>query len=235
MKKIHHSSGRDRTRLHERITAQVRELISSGELKPGDRLPPERKLAELFHVSRNSVREAIRTLQDKQILISRPGSGTFVADLDKEDMLRAMSEAFERQQTNLEEILELRQILEPGVARLAAQRISNSSLASLEKLIDRQEAALDADADEVTRMDLLFHQTLIDATGNTTLASVLDTIGEKIRDTRSETLQNEARARRSIEAHRKILTALKKRDGDLAAREMEDHLSTLRSIIDALQ
>ena len=225
MKKIHHSSGRDRTRLHERITAQVRELISSGELKPGDRLPPERKLAELFHVSRNSVREAIRTL----------GSGTFVADLDKEDMLRAMSEAFERQQTNLEEILELRQILEPGVARLAAQRISNSSLASLEKVIDRQEAALDADADEVTRMDLLFHQTLIDATGNTTLASVLDTIGEKIRDTRSETLQNEARARRSIEAHRKILTALKKRDGDLAAREMEDHLSTLRSIIDALQ
>ena len=221
-------------KLHEQITVRLRELITNGELKPGDRLPPERTLAQLFHVSRNSIREAIRTLENKQVLICRPGSGTFVADLDGEEMLKVMSEAFKRQRTKLEEILEFRQVLEPGVARLAAARISQDSLAELETIISRQEAALGNDLSALTEMDLLFHQTLIEATENSVLAAVLDTIGEKIRETRSDTLQSETRARRSIEAHKQILAALRQRDGDLAAREMELHLSTLRSIIDAL-
>ncbi|HKK33773.1 MAG TPA: FadR/GntR family transcriptional regulator [Desulfomicrobiaceae bacterium] len=223
-----------KAKLHELITSRLRKLIRDGKLKPGDRLPPERKLAELFQVSRNSVREAIRILEDKQILHCRPGSGTFVADIDGESILEAMTEAFESQRTKLEQILEFRQVLEPGVARLAARRISPAALKTLAEIIRKQEEILFRGEENQREMDLLFHQTLVEATGNRVLSTVLDTIGEKIRETRSDSLQSERRARQSIAAHKRIFAALEAGDSGLAAKEMEHHLLTLRSTLDTL-
>lgn len=223
-----------RGKLHEKIADGLRELITSGGLKPGDRLPPERKLAEIFHVSRNSVREAIRILEDKQIIVCKPGSGTFVADMDGEDLLEAMADVFERQRTKLKEVLELRQVLEPGVAGLAAKRITPAALEVLSGIISRQEEMLARGKKGQRELDLLFHQTLVEATGNSVLAAVLDTIGEKIRETRSDSLQSGQRTRQSIAAHKRILTALKAGDSQQAFKEMELHLRTLRSTLDAL-
>ncbi len=220
-----------KAKLHDLITSRLRELIRDGKLKPGDRLPPERKLAELFQVSRNSVREAIRILEDKQIIHCRPGSGTFVADIDGESILEAMTDAFESQRTKLEQILEFRQVLEPGVARLAARRISPAALNTLAEIIRNQEEILFRGEGNQRELDLLFHQTLVEATGNRVLSTVLDTIGEKIRETRSDSLLSERRARQSIAAHKRIFAALEAGDSRRAGKEMERHLKTLRSTL----
>jgi GntR family transcriptional repressor for pyruvate dehydrogenase complex len=180
------------------------------------------------------VREAIRILEDKQIIVCKPGSGTFVADMDGEDLLEAMADVFERQRTKLKEVLELRQVLEPGVAGLAAKRITPAALEVLSGIISRQEEMLARGKKGQRELDLLFHQTLVEATGNSVLAAVLDTIGEKIRETRSDSLQSGQRTRQSIAAHKRILTALKAGDSQQAFKEMELHLRTLRSTLDAL-
>src|SRR5215510_7143472 len=116
-----------KTRLYETIVAQLGQLIQEGKLCPGDRLPPERELAARLQVSRASVREALRSLELQGLLSSRQGSGTFIAAVSQEELLRAFARLAEEGQT-LRDIFELRLLLEPPIAALAARRRSGYGL-----------------------------------------------------------------------------------------------------------
>src|SRR5262249_23395810 len=109
-----------KTRLYETIVAQLGQLIQEGKLRPGDRLPPERELAARLQVSRASVREALRSLELQGLLSSRQGSGTFIAAIGQEELLRAFTRLAEEGQT-LRDIFELRFLLEPPIAAMAAR------------------------------------------------------------------------------------------------------------------
>ena len=94
-------------RIYEEISVRLQTLVQSDNLKPGDRLPPERQLATMFGVSRNSVREAIKSLEQQGLLISRPGAGTYIAEDTQENLTAALGNAFAQARHRLEDIFEL--------------------------------------------------------------------------------------------------------------------------------
>ena len=110
-----------RRRLYQEIVTQIKNLIDNGGLQAGDQLPPERKLAEAFNVSRHSVREAIRSLEREQVLQSRPGSGTFVMVGSSQAIVDYLALAVLKEKDRLAEIFQFREMLEPQISALAAE------------------------------------------------------------------------------------------------------------------
>src|SRR5438034_8720601 len=107
------------TRIYEEIVRQVKAMIADGKLKGGDRLPPERDLAEKFVVSRSSVREALRALESLGLVEIRPGEGTFVREVSVESLIEPLALMMVSQRGALAELFEARRLLEPGIAALA--------------------------------------------------------------------------------------------------------------------
>ncbi|MPY81582.1 MAG: GntR family transcriptional regulator, partial [Actinophytocola sp.] len=150
---------------------RIKELIMSGELRPGDRLPREKEFAGQLGLSRNSLREAIRALSLIRVLDVRHGDGTYVASLRPETLLESLSFAAEvAQDEAIAEQFEVRRLLEPAATALAATRISDEQLAELVSCIDRMERA--DTPEDLVRDDIDFHDTIVAAAGNQTLASL---------------------------------------------------------------
>src|SRR5215212_9830282 len=110
-----------RSRIYEHIVQQIRVLIEDGRWGPGTQLPPERELAERLRVSRTSVREALRVLEMQGMLETRQGGGTFVRSADTEALIAPLAAAILQGRREMSQILEVRELLEPGIARLAAR------------------------------------------------------------------------------------------------------------------
>ncbi len=134
-----------RSRIYEHIVQQIRALISDGSWAPGDQIPPERELAERFRVSRTSVREALRALEMQGVIESRQGGGTFVRSAEPELLIPPLAAAILRGQRELGEVLEVCELLEPGVARYAALRASPEAVEELDAVLARQRASVEGD------------------------------------------------------------------------------------------
>ena len=129
-----------------RVIDDIREMISSGELSPGDRLPPEHELADRLGVSRGSLREAVRALSQIKVLDVRRGDGTYVTSLAPSELLSGLAFAVELlQPQGLEEVLEVRRLLLPPAAALAAQRVTREQIAEMHAVVDQLEVATDPD------------------------------------------------------------------------------------------
>ena len=122
-----------KTRIHEEVVTQIHDLIREGRLKAGDQLPSERELSETFKVSRTSVREALRALETKGLIISRTGMGNFVADLPIESLIAPLAKLLIEEKTALADIFELRKLIEPHIAALAAERATQDRHRANEK------------------------------------------------------------------------------------------------------
>jgi GntR family transcriptional repressor for pyruvate dehydrogenase complex len=207
-----------RTRLSEEIMAQLVESVRQGKLQPGERLPSERELAEQLGVSRASVREALRALSLKGLVVSRPGAGTFVAT----GILEASAVPPEDERA-LRDIFELRMLLEPPIAALAAQRAAPAD-------IERLRAILKEQAEQVQRgitgaeADQSFHSALAEATGNSALLRLSSTLMAVLAPTRDERLQTPQRIRLSLQSHQRILDAVAAGNLKEARQAMEEHI-----------
>lgn len=208
---------------YRQIIERLRQLIVSGELEPGDRLPPERTLAESFGVSRNSVREAIRALAEKGVVESRRGAGTFVAQGDENALAEAFAEALSLERRRLEEVFEFRRMVEPAIAALAAERVTPAMLRELDGLLDRQQELLMTDG-PVEDLDASFHRLLAKATGNRIVVDVLDAMHDAVSESRAAHLQTPGRMKKSLESHRAILVALAENNPLAARTAMVEHL-----------
>jgi len=211
----------------EHIAQRLADLFASGELKSGDRLPPERRLAEVFGVSRGSVREAIRALAEAGVLESRPGSGTYVVLGRQEELTASLIAFIGDVRRKLRDVIEVRQIIEPEIARLAAEHASPADIAQLRLLLAcqrREIAAGGTGRDE----DGAFHASLARISGNQVLFDLVEGIADIIAESRADYLQNEERRMTSYAAHERILAAVESGDGDAACRAMRDHLSSLK-------
>src|SRR5437588_8945176 len=131
-----------RSRIYEHIVEQIRALIREGRWAPGDQIPPERELAERFRVSRTSVREALRALEMQGVIDSRQGGGTLVRTADTEALVPPLAAAILRGRRELAEVLEVRELIEPGIARRAAIRATAEHVSELENLLARQSACI---------------------------------------------------------------------------------------------
>jgi GntR family transcriptional repressor for pyruvate dehydrogenase complex len=211
-----------KTRIYEIIVVQLSELIQDGTLRPGERLPPERELAAQLQVSRASVREALRSLELQGLLSSRQGSGTFIAAISQEELLRAFARLTEEGQT-LRDIFELRFLLEPPIAAMAARRATPQDIARLEATLKEQEQQIHLGQSGV-EADVAFHAALAQATHNGALLRLGATLMEVLAPSRDTHLQMPERSRLSLLSHRRILEAIQARSVTQARKAMEDHV-----------
>jgi GntR family transcriptional regulator, transcriptional repressor for pyruvate dehydrogenase complex len=154
---------------------KIKDMIMSGELRPGDRLPKEADLAERLGLSRNSLREAVKALSLIRVLDVRQGDGTYVTSLQPQLLLDALTFVvdFHRDDTVLE-FFEVRRILEPAAAAMAAQNMSDGDIAKLRAVLDEldHEPTLDA----LVANDLEFHRQIAAGSGNSVLCSLIESL-----------------------------------------------------------
>ena len=216
---------------HSQLTMQVvdhvRQLVASGELKPGDRLPPERELARKLKISRSSLRAGIGFLAAMGVLKSRHGAGTFVAtgppalDSSSLTVLGALHGFLPWQ------MFEARLVIESSVAGLAAERATGEHLAELAEEVAEMYASMD-DPQEYLIHDVRFHRTIARASGNPILGALMETITASLYDTRRMTVDNSVDLKESAEFHREIFRAIRSRNPQAAKKAMEEHLNLAR-------
>ena len=212
-----------KTKVYHEIVDQIRELISAGRIKPGDRLPPERELAELFKASRNSVRDAIRVLEQMGLIESRQGDGTYVRSVSPEELAEPLALLLLQSRTQMRELWEVRRVLEPALAEFAASRITDEELDELEAILEAQRRKVEAGFIPLEE-DTAFHYGIAEAARNTVMLRALDTLVDLLRQSRERSLQQHDRPAYSLAGHRRILAALHRRDPEGARAEMLRHL-----------
>ena len=210
--------------LSDRVAQQLRDLIVSGRLKPGDQLPAERELAESLGVSRTVVREAVRSLAARGMVNVRSGSGSRVAAVDSSHVADSMQLYLQALGgVDYPSVHEVRTVIEQRMAHLAAQRATEEEVAALREVLERMRAALD-DPEKAAETDLEFHRTIAKMTGNRLFLVLLDSIGEVLMEIRRATLGVPGRSREAYESHRLILERIAEGDPEGAERAMKDHL-----------
>ena len=194
----------------------IRAMIVDGALEPGDRLPPEQELAEQLGLSRGSLREAVRALAQIKVLDVRRGDGTYVRGLQPSDLLSGMVFALELVQgRGLDEVLEVRRLLFPPAAGLAAQRVTADQLKTMRSVIDELEVTVDSE--KIAELHRTFQGIVADATGNEWLSSILHTLQIESEHVRRAWLNSDPSIRAVAIAHQKlILDALERRDSEMA-------------------
>jgi GntR family transcriptional repressor for pyruvate dehydrogenase complex len=219
-----------RTRLYEGVAQQIQRLIADGALQPGDRLPPERELAERFAVSRSSVRDAIRTLELAGLVVPRQGEGTMVADVSPEALVAPLASVLVRKRELIAELLDVRKMLEPALAARAAVRATPEEIAHLEDVLRRQRARM-LRGEPTIEEDGEFHYAIAVAARNSVVRKVLDVLMDLLRETRARSLQVEGRLQKSFTGHRRVLEAIKRRDAAGAERAVRQHLEEIEAIV----
>ena len=216
------------SRLYEQIVQQIEESVLNGTLKPGDQLPAERELAQRLGVSRTAVREAVKTLREKGLVEAYSGRGTFITD----GTSQAARQSFDLmvkigQQESSTNLAELRWVLEPGIAALAADRAEEEHLSVMREafaMMDRSQknpaAYIEADLD--------FHLALAEAAANPLILSLIDSIVGLLREQRMKIFNVEGGPQRGQVHHKRILEAVEQRDPEMARRAMSAHLEQIR-------
>jgi GntR family transcriptional regulator, transcriptional repressor for pyruvate dehydrogenase complex len=204
---------------------KLREMIVSGRLKPGDRLPREADLATSLGLSRSSLREAVRALSLVRILDVRQGDGTYVSSLAADSLLDALSFIVEfHHDASVLELLEVRRILEPAASARAAVQIDDTSLASLEEILDR--STPDSAVEELVRNDVEFHRAIAVASGNTVLASLIESLSGPTQRARVwRGITQEGALARTLAEHRSIFGAIRAHDPELARTWATVHIA----------
>jgi GntR family transcriptional regulator, transcriptional repressor for pyruvate dehydrogenase complex len=215
-----------RRRLHEDIVQQFHALIRQGALKHGDRLPSERDLAEQFQVSRSSVREAIRSLELQGLVVSRRGSGTFINTDDLDSVVALVAATLNTGEDRLGDIFEMRHLLEPAIAALAAQRATKEEVARMRQILEEQRRQIEAGETGV-ESDTAFHFALASATHNSALVKVVSAVEDILQLSRDRSMQEPGRPQRSLASHCQILEKIEAGDVAGAQRAMEHHLTAV--------
>ncbi|MFO1159623.1 MAG: FCD domain-containing protein [Reyranellaceae bacterium] len=218
-----------RRRLSDQVSAQIQVRIASGELRSGDKLPPERELAESFGVSRGAVREALRNLERTGLVALQAGArgGAFIGQGDPSLIGDSFRNLYQLGSVSLDELTEARLWLASTVVRIACERATDQDLARLTANVDEAERLLAAGRyDDKIDVHIEFHNLLARTTRNAVMAMLMGALMEVMRD-----FAHAAGGERNdltIKARRRLLEALRRRDAEAAVAAMTDHLESLR-------
>jgi GntR family transcriptional regulator, transcriptional repressor for pyruvate dehydrogenase complex len=216
------------SRLYEQIVQQIEESVLKGTLKPGDQLPAERELAQQLGVSRTAVREAVKTLREKGLVEAYSGRGTFITD----GTSQAARQSFDLmvklgQAEGSPHLAELRLILEPGIAALAAARVQEPEIVALREAVTVMDGA-QRDPEAYIEADLDFHLALAEAAANPLILSLIDSIVGLLREQRMRIFNVEGGPQRGQIHHKRILEAIERHDPEMARSAMRSHLEQVR-------
>ncbi len=213
--------------LVDRVVATIQNLILDGQLQPGMRLPPERDFADRLGVSRTVLREAVRILVTKGLLETRHGVGTVVRQVSSDQFLEPLSLLLRSYDLSIDQLYEVRSILEVGIVRMAAANATADDMADLRRIVDGMENAVN----EVARfiaLDDEFHLRLAVAAHNPLLELLAQTIGAIMHEVRMQVHKYTRIYNLAVPDHHEILAALAAQDAGAAADAMQKHLDNAR-------
>lgn len=211
------------------VVHRLEEMMLQGALRPGERLLPERDLAQAMAVSRTSIRQALAVLKDRGLISVRAGAGSYAQnthDMVITDLAGSLGSFKER----VLEPMEVRQLLEPQTARLAAERASDKDIADIESLLASQRVLHDCGKTFVEE-DIAFHRLIATSANNKILLQVIDNVQLMLRDSRELSLATPAGARASLKGHNQIYEAIRNRQPDRAFEAMAVHIETVSNLI----
>ncbi len=207
----------------ERLVHRLLGMVKAGNLKPGDRLPGERELAELFNVSRPTIREAVKALGLLGVLKSRHGGGIFVSPLEAADLLGPITFFLTLRDVEIDRLYEARGLIEGEIAARAASRATQAEVDELEDLIAQQEGVV-SDPEAYREVDTRLHRRLAEISDNPFLARAaesMNVLGLEFRKTASETAEV---IRGSVRDHKRIVAGLRAGDAEAARAAMREHM-----------
>jgi len=225
-------------KISEYIIEQIRKAIFEGRLKPGDKLPPEKALLETFHVSKATLREALRSLEILGFLEIRKGvsGGPFVTEVDMKKARDSFTNFLLFKNLSLSNLSEVRLILEPYVAEKAALVITEEDLKRLEKLNKECDYILKNNIPfESRKNEIEFHRIIGSVTGNPILMFILDFVENLLIDTKEILQPSKEFSKKVLNAHKRIYKALMERNGENAREEMIKHVREVEKDLLALQ
>ena len=211
----------------DQVVRHIAQLIERGALKPGDRLAPERELAQELGVSRPTVRAGLHALAAMGVTESRQGAGTFITEGPPRLGAGPLSFLAALHGFTRDEIFEARKVLEVGAAGLAAERGLGDRLAPMAEEVTGMFASL-SDPQTFLVHDVHFHRAVAAAGGNHVLQSLVEMVSSLVYETRRRTVERAHDLKESAEAHRRIYQAIRDRDSERAREEMANHLDLAR-------
>jgi DNA-binding FadR family transcriptional regulator len=228
-----------RVRLYENAVEQIQDLILGKEYKPGDRLPSERTLAEFFHISRHSLREALRILDVMGLIEIKVGDGIYVKEVDFLPYIQSLNLSISsRLPFELESFVKLwraRRILEMGMVELAARQVTESFLKGLWGCIGEMQKNID-DQNAFVSAGIRFHRLIAEMAQNEILILIWDMLANLMRKSQNKIYRIPWSPKKALHAHRKIYLALKAKDSGKAVEAMKRHmLDEERALVAALE
>ena len=221
------------------VAGQIKEMIMTGQLHPGDRLPSERELAERLSVSRTTIREALRSLAAVGMISIRQGDGSFVEHFRLEGMLEPLAVMFQidREESGLAAFSEVRRILEIEMAALAAERARPEDIEQIEKCLGQMvEEVNDGGVGDLS--DAAFHLALAHASQNPLLIKLMNTIADLMQSTylaaRKQLFLDQNTLQDIYDSHSAVADAIKAREPQVARNRMREHLELVEREIERL-
>ena len=226
--------GEGNNKLSDKIVEQIKNQILLGEFKPGDKLPSENELCEMFQVSRTSVREAIKMLSAQGLAKVMRGRGIFVEQLDLEHLLRMTYPIILTSQTDLEDVMHIRIVLEKESASLAAKNATADDILQMERII-KKSMLIDENAprafEEISEANSAFHRMRAKSSRAKVLLHAIQPLWYLIEQSRRITLNAPARKLKSVQEHARILEAVKAHDPAQALAEISNHLYGVKTVL----
>ncbi|MEW5814878.1 MAG: FadR/GntR family transcriptional regulator [Spirochaetota bacterium] len=224
----------DRKKVYKAAVEQIKDQIESGKWPMGTKLPSERELAEQLGIGRPSIREALRVLEVMGLIKIVIGQGTFVKEISTREKHIQVLQSMLREDEYVVELLELREMLEPQIALMAAQSVTEEDIKRLEDILDRMENDLNEGNTGVDE-NIEFHLTLTRAVGNRVLLQTHEFLLRNSRDSLERFFHIPGRLKESLKGHREILKAIKDRNPKEAQRRMLAHLRKRYTVPDQSQ
>ncbi|MCO5316087.1 MAG: FadR family transcriptional regulator [Solirubrobacterales bacterium] len=217
------------TQIPDGLSATLEKLIRDGSIPHQERLPSERELAARLGVSRTSLRASLRELELKGMVDRRPGRGTVVLNPAETGVGPSMLSKLGRPERDMREVMDLRIVIEPPIAALAAGRATARDIRELHRIVAEMETG---GTDRAPELDINFHRQIARSTHNPLLSQLVEFASGWIDETRPPGGFSEQRLARSIEAHRRIVAAIESRDAEASRQAMADHIKRVWELLD---
>ena len=227
-----------RDKISLNIMRQMRDAVLSGRLHPGDRLPPENELLNEFGVSRHTLREALRALEVMGLIDIRKGvgGGPVVSEVDMETTCNSIANFLHFKNISITDLMEVRRIFEPYLARIAAERLGPEQIEKLRAMNQACRAKLDSGEDITGRPEEInFHSILAGASGNPVLILILNFVNSLLTDVKLQLKPGKEFSEQVLAAHERILEAIEERDGGAALSAMADHVCDVEQTLQNLR
>jgi len=218
-----------KTRVAEEVANRIRTLILDDTFPQGQPLPSERVLTEQFGVSRGSIRDALRMLETIGLIETQHGRGTFPRELTVDRLVAPLASMMTFQHDLQDELIDVRRMFEPAVARVAATRATDEDFADLQRILDAQQRKLKKGQSAIVE-DTAFHAALARSTRNRVVVSLMATLNDLLVESRKLTLKQKGRPAKSIQGHEAVVAAMRRRDAEGAAQAMYKHIDQIASL-----